>query len=72
MTPPRSPATIPPLTCLSSPDWKDYELLDSGEGVKLERFGPYIFIRPEPQAVWRKAVPERQWESAHAVFQPSN
>ncbi|WP_041685010.1 class I SAM-dependent methyltransferase [Erythrobacter litoralis] len=32
--------------------WEDYALLDSGEGRKLERFGPYRFIRPEPQAMW--------------------
>ena len=32
--------------------WEDYGLLDSGDGRKLERFGPYRFIRPEPQAMW--------------------
>lgn len=33
-------------------DWKDYELIDIGDGLKLERWGRYYFLRPEPQAVW--------------------
>jgi 23S rRNA (cytosine1962-C5)-methyltransferase len=41
--------------------WKDYALLDCGGGEKLERFGAYTLIRPEPQAVWRKALPEAEW-----------
>src|SRR5690606_18652567 len=49
--------------------WKDYELLDSGGGEKLERFGTYILIRPEPQAIWRKVLPEKEWRRrAHARF----
>lgn len=56
------------LTVLTSPDWKDYELLDSGSGAKLERFGPYRFVRPESQAVWQKALPAKEWEKAHMVF----
>jgi len=60
------------LTLLESPDWKDYELLDSGDGLKLERFGPYRFVRPEAQAVWKRALPEAVWRDVHAVFQPTN
>ncbi len=49
--------------------WKDYELLDSGGGEKLERFGPYILVRPEPQAIWRKSLPEKEWQRrSHARF----
>lgn len=49
--------------------WIDYELIDSGDYEKLERFGKYIIRRPEPQAVWRKALPEGEWEkSADAIF----
>ena len=44
-----------------TPDFKDYELIDSGEGEKLERFGRYTLRRPEPQAVWRKSLDEREW-----------
>jgi 23S rRNA (cytosine1962-C5)-methyltransferase len=49
----------------------DYELIDSGYGQKLERFGPYTFVRPESQALWKKALPEEEWQAAHAVFHPS-
>ncbi|OQA97242.1 MAG: 23S rRNA m(2)G2445 methyltransferase [Bacteroidetes bacterium ADurb.Bin217] len=41
--------------------WKDYELLDSGNFEKLERFGTYVTIRPEPQAVWDKSMSESEW-----------
>ena len=61
-------ATLPPLTLLHAPGWTDYELRDTGNGAKLERFGPYSFVRPEPQAIWRPALPERDWAAAHAVF----
>jgi len=62
---------LPKLSLLSSPGWKDYELLDSGSGSKLERYGPYVLIRPEPEAIWLPGLPEREWNAAHAVFQPS-
>jgi 23S rRNA (cytosine1962-C5)-methyltransferase len=61
----------PEIKLLSSPRWKDYDLLDSGDGLKLERFGPYTFVRPEVQALWRPSLPATSWDSAHAVFQPS-
>jgi 23S rRNA (cytosine1962-C5)-methyltransferase len=49
----------------------DYELMDCGNFEKLERFGKYITIRPEPQAVWPKVYPEAQWEkTAHVKFVP--
>jgi 23S rRNA (cytosine1962-C5)-methyltransferase len=47
---------------------KDYELLDSGEGEKLERFGEVVLARPDPQALWRKHLPGAEWGKAHAVF----
>lgn len=47
--------------------WSDYELLDSGENMKLERFGTVVVARPETQALWKKQRPEL-WEGAHAVF----
>ncbi|MFZ3043914.1 MAG: class I SAM-dependent methyltransferase [Minisyncoccia bacterium] len=47
--------------------WADYELLDSGDNMKLERFGSVVVARPETQALWRKQKPEL-WESAQAVF----
>ena len=60
-----------PISLLDSPNWKDYALLDSGNGLKLERFGPYTFVRPEVQAMWSPALPEKDWAAADAVFQPT-
>ena len=52
-----------------SPEWKDYELVDCGGFEKLERFGRYVTVRPEPQAIWHKSLPEEEWERmASAVF----
>lgn len=49
--------------------WTDYELIDSGDFEKLERFGRYILIRPEPQAIWKKVLPAAEWKKvAHAKF----
>lgn len=53
---------IPILT----PDWPEYELIDSGDSRKLERFGKYVIVRHEPKAWWRPALPEREWARAHA------
>ncbi|MBQ9309718.1 MAG: class I SAM-dependent methyltransferase [Bacteroidales bacterium] len=51
--------------------WKDYELLDSGNGEKLERFGPYIMARPEPKALWDKTMGEAEWRRlSHVRFKP--
>lgn len=62
--------TRPHLTLLTSSDWDDYELLDSGNLKKLERFGSFHFIRPEPQAMWRPRLAAKAW-AADGVFQPS-
>ena len=51
--------------------WKDYELIDSGRGEKLERFGKYVLRRPEPKALWAPSLPEREWKRlSHVVFRP--
>ena len=42
--------------------WDDYELIDSGNFEKLERFGPYFILRPEPQAIWNASLPTNEWE----------
>lgn len=47
---------------------KDYELLDSGENEKLERYGKFIVVRPDPQALWLKNLSEKEWEKADAMF----
>jgi 23S rRNA (cytosine1962-C5)-methyltransferase len=61
----------PEFELLAATDWEDYELLDSGSGARLERYGPYTFIRPEAQAVWPRALPLETWRQAHGVFQPT-
>jgi 23S rRNA (cytosine1962-C5)-methyltransferase len=50
------------MKLLTPHTWPDYQLIDSGDYEKLERFGKYILRRPEPQAVWQKALPEKDWE----------
>ena len=51
--------------------WKDYQLLDSGRGEKLERFGPYVLRRPEPKALWTPSLGESEWKRlSHVVFRP--
>ena len=50
--------------------WADYALLDSGDGRKLERYGPYTVVRPEPQCLWTPARPAGEWDAADAVFDP--
>ncbi len=53
--------------------WSDYELIDSGFEEKLERFGKYILIRPEPQALWPKQLSDSEWLSkAHGRFVRDN
>lgn len=61
------------MQLLSPKHWKDYELLDAGDFEKLERFGQYITIRPEPQAVWRRKWSTGDWEKqAHVKFVPKS
>lgn len=51
--------------------WKDYELIDCGDFCKLERFGKYVTIRPEPKAVWKKSMSDAEWmHMAHTQFIP--
>ncbi len=47
--------------------WKDYELIDSGNFKKLERFGEYVIIRPEPQALWNASLSESEWKEMATV-----
>lgn len=51
-----------------TPDFPDYELLDTGDFEKLERFGRHVTRRPEPQAIWRRTLPEAEWLRADASF----
>ncbi len=55
------------MEILSTTGWEDYELLDSGDSRRLERYGQYLLNRPDPQAIWK---PNNQslWSNADAVF----
>lgn len=51
--------------------WKDYELIDSGNFEKLERFGKYYMSRPEPKALWDKSLSDDEWSRlVHTKFRP--
>lgn len=49
-------------------DWTDYELLDTGDGMKLERFGNYIIARPDPRVLWERRKSPTVWNSANAQY----
>lgn len=55
------------MQLLSPLHWKDYELIDSGDFEKLEKFGEYILIRPEPQAIWKKKLKNEEWQKLAAA-----
>ena len=51
--------------------WKDYELLDASDGERLERWGKYILIRPDPQIIWHGARSHPAWKRADGVYRRS-
>jgi 23S rRNA (cytosine1962-C5)-methyltransferase len=64
----RSPQ-LPHSLILTPPTWHDYELLDTGDGNKLERFGAYRLVRPDTQAIWSPTLPAHVWRKADARFE---
>lgn len=59
------------MNILTTAGWKDYELIDSGEGYRLERYGDYTVARPDPQAIWKRKLSLETWQ-ADAVFTRQN
>ncbi|HYE45480.1 MAG TPA: class I SAM-dependent methyltransferase [Caulobacter sp.] len=57
---------------LSTKAWADYALIDSGGGRKLERYGQFRVVRPEPQCLWSPSLPAAEWDKADAVFDPTD
>lgn len=55
------------IQLLTPEHWKDYELIDCGNFEKLERFGNLTLIRPEPQAVWNKQLPDFEWQRLYDI-----
>lgn len=52
----------------SADNWKDYELLDCSDGQRLERWGKYVLIRPDPQVLWKNCKQHPMWKHADAVY----
>ena len=53
-------------------DWKDYEIIDTSNGEKLERWGKEFFIRPDPQVIWHTPHQHPSWNQIHAHYHRSN
>ncbi len=67
MNPP-TPPSLPNIVPLVPEGWADYELIDSGEGSRLERFGSYTLVRPGKGILWERALPATRWDEADAAF----
>lgn len=52
-------------------EWKDYELLDTSDGERLERWGKYILIRPDPQVIWKGKREHKLWNRADGIYRRS-
>ncbi len=57
------------MIVLTPEPWSDYELLDTGNGRRLERFGVYVLSRPDPQILWQPSLSQIEWDKADAVFE---
>ena len=51
--------------------WTDYELLDTSDGERLERWGSFILRRPDPQIIWKNSATHKKWRQADAVYKRS-
>jgi 23S rRNA (cytosine1962-C5)-methyltransferase len=56
------------MQLLKTSGWADYELLDSGNNQRLERFGKYVISKPDPQAIWETSLSQTEWDKADAKF----
>lgn len=57
---------------LLAPDWKDYEVIATGDGEKLERWGELILLRPDPQVIWHAKKPLRSYSGITAIYERSS
>ncbi|HEY2573429.1 MAG TPA: class I SAM-dependent methyltransferase, partial [Verrucomicrobiaceae bacterium] len=60
---PHASAAFPSPALLVAQHWKDYEILDSGDGMKLERWGEALLARPDPQVIWPRAAEWKNWDA---------
>ena len=56
----------------SAGNWKDYQLLDASDGERLERWGKYILIRPDPQIIWHSERQAPEWKRADGIYRRAN
>lgn len=56
------------MKILTTEGWDDYRLLDSGDGMRLEKFGNYTISRPDPQALWTPSLTANRWAKVEATF----
>ena len=56
---------------LLSDKWQDYTLIDASDGQKLEKWGDFYLVRPDPQAIWSKRTEKKLWDSADAIYHRS-
>jgi 23S rRNA (cytosine1962-C5)-methyltransferase len=56
------------MQLLATTGWEDYELLDSGNGLRLERFAKYVISKPDPQAIWKPNLSQVEWDKADAKY----
>lgn len=52
--------------------WKEYELLDTSDGMRLERWGSYTLVRPDPQVIWKNQKKHPMWNRANALYHRSS
>jgi len=57
------------MNILSTKGWEDYQLLDSGDSMRLEKFGKYLISKPDPQSIWKPSLSKAEWEKADATFE---
>lgn len=57
---------------LLAPDWKDYQVIATGDGEKLERWGDLILLRPDPQVIWHAKKPLRSYPGITAIYERSS
>ena len=55
----------------TAPDWKEYEVIATGDGEKLERWGDLVLLRPDPQVIWHAKTPLRSYPNINAIYERS-
>lgn len=65
-------ALYTPMLLETNENFSDFELLDTGNGMRLERWAGVVLARPDPQIIWPSSLPQAEWNRAWAVFQSSS